>query len=563
MIKIQKGINDLETWCKGNHREDLLEQWDYKKNKNAPSKYTKGSKKKVWWKCPESHSYEMCIYDRTTQKLNCPYCGSQRLLKGYNDLATKFPNIALDWDYSKNGPLTPYDVMSKSNKKVWWKCSNGHSYQSKICHRTDDHGCPYCAGQKPILGENDLKTLYPDLCIQWDYDKNKFKPEHYLPSSNKKVCWKCENGHKWEAVISSRTQNNRGCPICWKEKRTSFNEQAVFFYVKKHFPDAINSDRNAIGKELDIYIPSLKTAIEYDGLFWHSQTRSADIRKNKLCSQKGIQLIRLREEGLSDIREPSDTTRCICITVFSKDVDCDEEPKNNNGGLEKTIHSLLAYLGKTAEDGSVDIKRDRASIMSDYVISRKKKNLAATYPDLLKEWNYNKNGFLTPEAFAPRSNKVVWWKCEKGHEWEARIADRTKGRGCPFCSNRKALSGYNTLEITDPDLTKEWDYSKNTLLPENVLRGSHTEVFWKCPICKFEWQATIASRACGKRGCPECGKKKVQQSQQKAVVNIDTNNIYESAKAASKATGIGQSNIRNNCNGQSKSAGGFHWKYVE
>lgn len=563
MVKIKKGINDLETWCRNNRREDLLEQWDYKKNLSEPCYYTKGSNKKVWWKCSESHSYEMCIYDRTIKKLNCPYCGSQRLLKGYNDLATRFPTISLEWDYSRNAPLTPCDVMGKSNKKVWWKCNNGHSFQSKIYHRTDNHGCPYCAGIKPIIGENDLKTLHPILCKQWDYNKNKIGPEQFLPSSNKKVWWLCEVGHSWLAVITSRVNNNRGCPICWKENRTSFSEQAVYYYIKKCFPDAINSDRNSIGMELDIYIPSVKIAVEYDGLFWHYEKDFIDKKKNKLCFEKGIGLIRLREQGLTDITESTIDNNSITILVLTKDNSQCDKRQNNTEGLEKAIHNLLIILGQNVNDGFIDINRDRIDIMSSYIVSRKNKSLSNLFPEIAAEWNDVKNGTLKPDMFKPHSNKKVWWKCSKGHEWESRISDRVKGRGCPICSNKKAFSGFNTLEITDPDLIKEWDFSKNTLQPEKVFRGSHTKVFWKCSVCSFEWQATIASRACGKRGCPKCGRIKVHKAQQKAVLNIDTGDIYESAKAAAYATGIGQSNIRNNCNGRSASAGSFHWKYIE
>ena len=64
-------------------------------------------------------------------------------------------------------------------------------------------------------------------------------------------------------------------------------------------------------------------------------------------------------------------------------------------------------------------------------------DLATLYPDLVKEWNYEKNGNLRPEQFAAYSSKKVWWKCKKGHEWQARIADRNKGRGCPICRKIK------------------------------------------------------------------------------------------------------------------------------
>ena len=46
----------------------------------------------------------------------------------------------------------------------------------------------------------------------------------------------------------------------------------------------------------------------------------------------------------------------------------------------------------------------------------------------------------------PNSHKKVWWKCSKGHEWQAVVASRNRGSGCPYCSGRKAISGINDLE---------------------------------------------------------------------------------------------------------------------
>ena len=64
-------------------------------------------------------------------------------------------------------------------------------------------------------------------------------------------------------------------------------------------------------------------------------------------------------------------------------------------------------------------------------------DLQTVNPTLAKEWNYEKNNGLTPADVMPNSNKKVWWKCSKGHEWQATIGNRNKGRGCPYCSGRK------------------------------------------------------------------------------------------------------------------------------
>ena len=64
-------------------------------------------------------------------------------------------------------------------------------------------------------------------------------------------------------------------------------------------------------------------------------------------------------------------------------------------------------------------------------------DLKTVNPTLAKEWNYEKNNGLTPEDVMPNSNKKVWWKCSKGHEWQAMVINRNKGRGCPKCYREK------------------------------------------------------------------------------------------------------------------------------
>ena len=74
---------------------------------------------------------------------------------------------------------------------------------------------------------------------------------------------------------------------------------------------------------------------------------------------------------------------------------------------------------------------------------KKEKLLISKRPNLLKEWNYEKNGNLQPDSFSCWSHKKVWWKCDKGHEWQTAISLRSRGDNCPFCSGRRVLTGFN------------------------------------------------------------------------------------------------------------------------
>jgi DNA-directed RNA polymerase subunit RPC12/RpoP len=108
----------------------------------------------------------------------------------------------------------------------------------------------------------------------------------------------------------------------------------------------------------------------------------------------------------------------------------------------------------------------------------------------------------------PNSGIKVWWKCSKGHEWNATINHRNQGHGCPYCAGQKVLKGYNDLQTANPDLAKEWNYEKNgNLTPEIFTANSGIKVWWRCAK-NHEWQAIIANRNRG-RGCPYCsGRKK-------------------------------------------------------
>lgn len=121
----------------------LLDEWDYEKNYPLTPKDVKTVEyRKVWWKCEKGHSWEQLISNRVKAGVGCPYCGHRRVLKGFNDLATLFPEIAAEWDYEKN-EFTPDQVTSMTNKSVWWKCKHGHSYQKIVSNRTQHgQGCP-------------------------------------------------------------------------------------------------------------------------------------------------------------------------------------------------------------------------------------------------------------------------------------------------------------------------------------------------------------------------------------------------------------------------------------
>src|SRR5690606_5521251 len=115
------------------------------------------------------HEWEAVISDAPEQ---CVFCSGRRVLTGFNDLATTHPNLAQQWHPTKNNKLTPHQVTKGSGKRVWWICDKRHEWQVAIPHRVNGTGCPYCAGQRSIVGKNDLVSQHPDIAKQWHPTKN-------------------------------------------------------------------------------------------------------------------------------------------------------------------------------------------------------------------------------------------------------------------------------------------------------------------------------------------------------------------------------------------------------
>ena len=463
----------------------LMAEWNWEKNTELnfdPSQLTLGSHKKVWWKCSKGHEWSAEIYSRNSGN-GCPYCVGKKVLRGYNDLQTINPSLAKEWNYEKNDGLTPVDVTPNSNKKVWWKCSKGHEWQVAINNRNNGNGCPYCAGQKVIKGKNDLQTVNPSLAKEWNYEKNDgLTPADVTPHSGQKIWWKCSKGHEWRATINDRGRG-RGCPVCNSERHTSFPEYAIVYYLKKHGLETMHSYKEQ-GYELDIYIPSQKVAIEYDGYFWHQNKTKQDLIKNHKCVNDGIKLYRIREE-------------LPCLN----DSSIDYIVQRNQENLSKILELLLSEI--TGINVDVDLKRDSIAIENLREHTEKENSLLLSNSEIAAEWCYAKNGNLKPGHCAANSNKKVWWKCGKGHEWQAKIADRNKGRGCPYCSGLFAVKGETDLQTINPRLAKDWNYERNNgLTPMDVLPNSDKIVWWKCGK-GHEWQAKIADRNKGHR-CPYC-----------------------------------------------------------
>lgn len=278
-----EGINDLVTL-----KPELAAEWSSKNNPLKPTMVTVGSHKKVIWKGKCGHEWTATVKSRAISGTGCPYCSHNKVLEGFNDLASQRPLIASEWS-ERNYPLKPNMVTVFANRKVWWKCSKGHEWNTLISTRSGGSQCPYCSGQILLKGFNDFATTDAHLLSEWDYEKNKgISPNKVSRNSMRSVWWKCSLGHSWKAKISERAIEEKGCTVCEKDYLTVFPKLAVMFYAAmKHIKVQFDTDK-VIGIPLEMYVPEENAAIETVG-----GTEEIETLKAYLCRKREIKLIKI------------------------------------------------------------------------------------------------------------------------------------------------------------------------------------------------------------------------------------------------------------------------------
>lgn len=338
---------------------DIAAEWHPSLNGNiTPEMVLPHSNKSAWWICKGGHEWQAKINNRTSGETGCPICNGNGVPKSERDLNTMFPEIAKQWHPVLNGELKPTDMFPMSNRRVWWICAHKHVWQSKVYHRVEGRGCPYCCGQKPIVGRTDLATLAPELAAQWHPTKNEqLQPSDVTLKSHKCIWWICEKGHEWQATVTDRVAG-RGCPVCHNHK------------ILEGYND------------LQTVVPELAAQ-------WHPN-KNGDLSPSMVLPHHNGRVWWICEKGHEWQASPNNRMAgCGC-------------PFCNQ-------HRLIP----------------------------EETSLAAVRPDIAAQWDYEKNAPDTPNDVTAYSNKKYWWRCNVGHHWIATVANRSYGKECPDCLNRK------------------------------------------------------------------------------------------------------------------------------
>lgn len=369
-------------------------------------------------------------------------------------LKDRYPNIFKQIHPTLNQGIDLDKITYGSGMILWWKCEfakcTHHEWQATVCSRTSKNnprGCPYCANRK-ICPCNSFSTLYPELIEEFDFERNVCIDPHTLAPKSGTYCWwicrrtKCGH-HRWEAQVSSRASGAE-CPYCDGKKACP-----CYCLSSEHPHLVAEFDTEKNGNITPHEIPPY-TNKKY---WWKCLKAKCDHHRWEVSVGNRIN-IRTRI-----------TTGCPYCSG-NRTCPCD--------------------------------------------------SFASVFPDLLAEFDTDRNVNVDPYTISSHSNEELWWKCLKAkcdhHHWKSSVNNRTK-RGCPYCVHQK-ICPCDSLATQFPDLMREFDYEKNAGMDPLTLApfSSTTRAWWKClENPDHSWNTCIMSRTRLKSGCPDCIMSKLER----------------------------------------------------
>ena len=473
-------------------------EWDAEKNAPlTPNDVGHASERNVWWKCPRGHEYPASVRKRVRSD-GCPRC--RALLQQEKSLALQYPALADEWDRNLNGELRPEDVTAHTKRKVWWRCSKGHIWRAEIESRSNGCGCPYCAGREVWPGENDLQTFYPEIAAEWDDEKNgRLKPSEVSPGANRAVWWKCPKGHSYKMAVGSRTCRNSGCPYCAGRKvLPGFNDLASLY---PEIAAQWHPTKNGLER------PDQVTAGSSKKIWWRCQkghewlatpcTRTSTGCGCPYCANRKILT------GYNDLA----SKKPKLAAEWDLEKNAPLTPDQVGTGSLRTVwwrcpkgHSYRSSIDSRVRKNSgcpyCSLRRVKPEI----------NDFKTRFPELAAQWDEEKNGGNVPDGMKCTSRFRAWWKCGRGHSYQVPVFNRIyNGVNCPYCSGKRVLAGYNDLATLRPDLALQWHPALNApLTPQQVTTGSGKKVWWRCSEGHV-WRAAVFNRTgANGTGCPVC-----------------------------------------------------------
>ena len=367
---------------------------------------------------------------------------ANRRLPRWRSLGDRHPELLAEL-HPRNGRLDGYAIAASANRRLWWRCRDGHEWLARVADRSAGKGCPVCAnhdrGQalgarnQRVSPDRSLAVKRPDLFSELHPTRNgAVDLATVAAGSGRRLWWSCPEGHQWQATVANRSAGT-GCPVCSARVRGRALRARVW---------SVAPDRSLAAKHPELL-----------GELHPSRNGSLDAGAIGAGSARKV------------------WWRCP------------------NG------HEWLARVNdRTQGSGCPACAKQRPPAP--------KRSLAVRHPELLAELHPARNGELDPFRLAAGSNAKVWWRCAAGHEWSATVASRSRGTSCPVCA-RTRVPPARSLAVKHPELVAELHPMRNHGLdPFSLAASSNRKVWWRCRH-GHEWSAVVSSRS-GGSGCPAC-----------------------------------------------------------
>ena len=464
------------------------------------------------WKCSKcSGKYDCSVVKRHQE--GCPYCSNKQMLKGFNTLQETHSYLEKFWDEENSTKLSDY--WSKSSEAIIWSCPCcGNHFQCspiEMISRTNIENsnfetCPNNCDWNTLVFNNDILHDSPKLREEWS-PKNGI-PVHLALThiETKKYWWHCSFCKQdYLCSIPIRREVKNTCPYCNDELplkgfNTLFDDYPEFssFWSKNNSQDPTQMTISGVKNNKFIWICSCCN-LEFE--------EKLSVIIDKFSIIQGKELIRVCPYCTGKIPKPNESLGGQKSFLRS------EWLENLNGDINKifcnssdTVEWVCRrchrnFKARISERKENDIccpfcsKRELAVGYND---------LATTHPLVINEWSSLND--REPCSVMCNSNYRAWWKCFKCKgEYQQEVQSKVIiKKPCPYCTNNKVLEGLNDLETTHPWLINEW-LTSNDRDFSSLMHNSGYKAWWKCPVCKGEYQQTVKKKILMKESCcPYC-----------------------------------------------------------
>lgn len=369
-------------------------------------------------------------------------------------LAERAPAVAAEWHPILNGDLTPHDVFAGSSERFWWRCATcGHEWATKLEKRVrQGQGCRKCgvtrranARATPKPGQS-LVDLIPELAAEWHPTlNNDCTPSDVLPTSGAIAWWRCARcHHDWQSSVYRRSVGG-GCRKCAAVRRGILRATPKLGdSFADHFPEVAvewHPTRNGDLAPTDVK-PASNKRVWWQCVQGHEWNVSpSNRRRGEHCPECSDLQRAVTKSTPKAGRSLADLRPAIAAewhpTKNAPVTAADVNPGSKIGRWWQCAtcgHEWLTDPYHRTRGGRGCLKCAYRAIAVSKATPKPGESLAEKNPELAAEWHPTRNLPLTPYDVRPRGRASAWWQCRFGHEWEARIAPRAVGIGCPRCS---------------------------------------------------------------------------------------------------------------------------------